>query len=540
MSTKPYNVLIVDDEQYALDGIRYGIDWPALGVEGVFEALDAAEAKDCLRHQPIDLILCDIEMPKTSGLQLLQWVKTNAPEAETVFLTGHADFSYARTALQLGSFDYLLKPVDFADLTKVVVKVLAKIAERRESARFNQVHGHYYKLFQTHKPLLEERFWHDLLSRRISPSPETIGKLIASYELGFHPTCQVIPVLLSVELWQQDIGAKDEDIMEYALRNVASELILGNRPGTVLQDRDGNNWTLFYGESASLPSQEELLGVCSHFIAMCNQYLRCHVSCYVGLDAEFSDLLKTCVNLLEEERLNVSRTNSVLPYGSLKEFAGQQFAVPWVAEIAVLFDLGSRTGVEQRLDDIFGALDAEPSLSVETLLAFFHALVHTLFQAFHRRGLTLHDAFDKYDFADGGAVTRSLPQFKSWCYRVVRIGMDRLLGHGKEASPVMQAITDYINDRLNEDVTREQIAAHVHFNPAYLSRLFKKEAGVSLTDYILSARIDRSKMLLESTRMKISDIAAAVGYDNIPYFSRKFKRMTGVTPQEYRKLQSAR
>ncbi|UKS27245.1 response regulator [Paenibacillus sp. HWE-109] len=533
-----YQILVVDDEFYAVQGVTQGIEWAFLGIEQVYEALDAEEAKMRLVQSHIDVMICDIEMPNMNGLELIKWVKEHSPWTETIFLTGHADFSYTRTALQSGSFDYMLKPFDYEELKDVVRRALEKIQESREAQSFHEIQQRYYALFQTHKPLLEEKFWQDLLARRIPPSRSSLESLIALYELSFAPESRVLPVLISVELWKKELSARDEDIMEYALRNAAGELILGSDAGAVLQDRSGNNLVLFYLPPEQSFDRGDLAERCEHYIRSCNEYFFCDLSCYVGEATEFGSLLEMYVQLLEAERSNVTESNSVIPFDEQRESSGQVLMIPWVSGISVFFDLGSREDVLRKLDEIFAMLETEPSLTIETLESSYHALLHMIFQVFHKRGLTLQDVFAPRDLSDSASVTRSLLQFKVWCYRVILNGMDFVINNEKGEASVIQKISSYIDDHLREDITREQIAEYVHFNPAYLSRLFKKETGSSLTDYILVKRMEKSKELLISSQLKIGDIAEIVGYENIPYFTKMFKKSTGRTPREYRKEQS--
>lgn len=113
-----YQILIVDDEVHAVKGIRSGMDWNRLGITAVFTAYTVRQAKELFEREHIDIMLCDIEMPQASGLELTKWVRERYPKTETIFLTCHADFKYAKQALQLGSLDYILKPVPFAELEK--------------------------------------------------------------------------------------------------------------------------------------------------------------------------------------------------------------------------------------------------------------------------------------------------------------------------------------------------------------------------------------------------------------------------------------
>jgi two-component system response regulator YesN len=99
------HLLIVDDEPLAVRGVKAAIQWDMLGIETIYTAYNAAQAKEVYTNHRIDIMLCDIEMPEDSGLDLLVWVREHYPATETIFLTCHADFAFAKQAIQLGSFD---------------------------------------------------------------------------------------------------------------------------------------------------------------------------------------------------------------------------------------------------------------------------------------------------------------------------------------------------------------------------------------------------------------------------------------------------
>lgn len=102
------------------------------------------------------------------------------------------------------------------------------------------------------------------------------------------------------------------------------------------------------------------------------------------------------------------------------------------------------------------------------------------------------------------------------------------------SSATVTKIRQYIRSRLSEEITRDELAAYVYLNPAYLSRLFKKETGLSISDVIIQERLQKAKQLLEETELKITDIAEQVGYTSLGSFSNLFKRVVGTTPQQYR------
>ena len=92
----------------------------------------------------------------------------------------------------------------------------------------------------------------------------------------------------------------------------------------------------------------------------------------------------------------------------------------------------------------------------------------------------------------------------------------------------------YIESHLSDELDRDTLAAMVYLNADYLSHLFKKDTGSSLINYIIDRRIAHSKELLAKGEMSIRDIAITCGFQNISYFSRQFKKSTGMTPRQFK------
>jgi two-component system response regulator YesN len=110
----------------------------------------------------------------------------------------------------------------------------------------------------------------------------------------------------------------------------------------------------------------------------------------------------------------------------------------------------------------------------------------------------------------------------------------RVSGERNRAAEAIRKVQAYIGEHLDEDLSLVRLAAYIHFNPSYLSRIFKQESGVNLSEYIEAARIERAKELLRSDKLKVLEIGAKVGYEASQSFTRFFKKATGVTPQDYR------
>lgn len=127
------NLLLVDDEVATVNILKQAIDWKAIGIQRVFTAYNAAVSKKILAENTIDIAICDIEMPQESGLELIRWMQGLYPNIISIILTGFADFNYARSAISLGVYRYLVKPVEFEELKQTVIESMSKI--ERESKR---------------------------------------------------------------------------------------------------------------------------------------------------------------------------------------------------------------------------------------------------------------------------------------------------------------------------------------------------------------------------------------------------------------------
>lgn len=128
-------ILIVDDEVTVVSLIKKHVDWEKLGITNVRTAYNAQIAKRKVQEHPIDLIICDIEMPQENGLVFLGWVKEHYPEISAIILTAYPEFHYAQTAISLGVKRYLLKPISFAELAETVREMVKEITEQKKTAQ---------------------------------------------------------------------------------------------------------------------------------------------------------------------------------------------------------------------------------------------------------------------------------------------------------------------------------------------------------------------------------------------------------------------
>lgn len=525
------SMLVVDDEIYALKGITQGIDWSGMPIGSILEAEDVSQALRLLETHSVDLVISDIEMPGMNGLELLRWIREHRPQTLTVFFTGHARFDYAQEALHQGCFDYILKPVDHDELKTIVKRAIAEIEVRKERETFETMLEANRKMWSEQLPILVERFWQELLAGRIGLVPDRLNRQLANYGIPLQAGSRVLPVLLSIEQWNAELDTRDESIMEYALRKAAAETILDDWPGTVLQDRNELNLVLLYlGEGEA--DRDELLRRCREYVQACAGYFHCRVSCYVGEAAIVGGLSGAVDRLQQLERSNVSVSQSVidtLTDGQGSAGGGTGFQLPSFPDWGMMLESG---GYEELVDRIEHSLT--DSANRELLALFQYGILHMLYQAAFRKGISIYEVFTVQELKDA-PWPQNPHQLSAWAGKLVRKMGRTLAERQRDTSVIIAKVRDYIAERLHEELTRDEIAHSVYRNPAYLSRLFRKETGSSLSDYIAQLRIERAKRYLIETNDKVSNIAEDVGYAHFSYFAKLFKKMTGLSPQEYRK-----
>lgn len=132
------NLLIVDDDMIAVKGLMASVRWEDYGIHGVEIAYGAERALEILRTGNMDIMLCDIEMPRQSGIELVRRIKEEHIEVEIIFLTCHAKFEYAQEAIRLGCENYLLRPMPFEDIASAVHSCAKMLEIRRRDAELKE------------------------------------------------------------------------------------------------------------------------------------------------------------------------------------------------------------------------------------------------------------------------------------------------------------------------------------------------------------------------------------------------------------------
>jgi two-component system, response regulator YesN len=526
-----WNLIIVDDENLIVEDIKASIDWSKLGISNVFTAFSMRKAKEIFESDKINIMLCDIEMPQGSGLELLSWVREHSPKTESIFLTCHADFSYAKEAVRLGSLDYILKPIPYDELEKAITKAIDKVKRDSQLEEFSRFGEFWFK----HQPLLIERFWLDIINLNIPSTPEDI-KAAADYRnIPYTNQMKVLPILVGVQQWYKKMSLQDEKIMEYGLKNVAEEMLAKEgQVGQFFQLRNGEVLGIVFLGNESNCYINELEENCKKYIVSCNQYLNCDISCYAGEPVYAHELAAMVNQLILMEKNNVAFYNNVFLF-SQQPMLPSTISTTDMSAWEVMIKKGLKDKVISEVEQYLEHLATTTGLNANMLYQFQQNFVQMLYKVLEHKGIQANQLLDDSQSLELQIQSvHSVIETAKWIQGLLA-KVDEYTAEQRKSEMVVKKVKDYIRLNLDQELTREQISTYVYLNADYLDRVFKKETGVSVTKYMMEERLKVACELLSKTEISISEIAAAVGYTSLSTFSSMFKKMSSMSPAGYRR-----
>ncbi|MFC5401148.1 response regulator [Cohnella soli] len=523
------NVLIVDDEIHFVEAVKRMVDWAGLDVANVYVAYSSSAAEQAFQAHDIHVLLCDIEMPQRTGLELLEWMRQKKLRTVPVLMTCHADFRFAQEAVRLGCSDYLLKPLSKEELETAIHKA-AQTAIREQE----RMEAQRNKLLWSHQQILNlERFWTDLLSEAIPANRGDFLREAAARQISACRDAEVLPILMVVRHWHQDFRVRDRKLLEYALKNAGKELIGRLKPGSVFVPVDSEAWLLMMSvDPDQRIGENELAIMCRRLVEFCQTNLYCDLTCYGGQAIPGHEVSSMLRRLLRLDRNNVNGVGYV-SLAAENRSVDASMALPDMSGWAALL----RQGVKERLLEeaaaFIGKLRHRPDVDSRYLLAFKENFLQMTHAVLQQQGVQAHLMFcDEGSVRLAEAASRSLADLERWLAHVIA----NAAGYAQASSmgDVVERATRFILSNLDQNLSREAIAGHVYLHPDYLTRLFKKELGCTIPEFIMGERIKLAKQLLTHSELPVSAVSMAIGYANFSHFSKLFKQQTGLTPVEFR------
>lgn len=517
-------LLMVDDEEYVVESIRRKVDWERQGIGEIYSASSVKQAQRIMEMVPIDIIISDIVMPRQSGFDFIQWVRDNNYTVQVIFLTSYAEFDYARHAIAMNSVDYLLKPIDYDKLAQAVGRAAKNVAE----ARKNEDHRTDSRLWRQNQSLLRRDFWTELLQGErsgesfLSYAADTEFRLLY---LTFHDEAK------SQNSW-------DEKTLYFIVENVLSEMLegIGYLVEAVVPGGSGCSVAVCRRTTADMQTVDSLKekGVFEQFVRWLGERLQVNIWCGVGSPGR-TDTLPNSFALLQDMRDNsLSVWNRVL-YQSDFEIPETSLQNPDLGVWKALLEQGKEEELILSINGYLEGMEEKELITREILRVFQMDLVQMVYSWLEKKEIKAHLLFSgrESEEAQQNALKgmRSAEEFA--CSLISRAIQYEKYTH--RTGSVAEQVRRYIDVHYKEEIRRDSLGELVYLNADYLSRIFKKETGISISSYILKKRVEEAKKLLARSNLPINTVSIYVGYSNFSYFTKMFKENTGYSPLDYRR-----
>ncbi|MEH7381417.1 response regulator [Bacillus sp. JJ1533] len=508
-----FKMLIVDDEPIISRGLRLTIPWETIEVEVADTAHDGDDAiQKVKQYGNIDVVITDVRMPRVDGLQLARFLHDHYPHIRTIILSGYDEFEYAQQAIKLGVKDYLLKPVNIEELIEKVKNLTNEIKQEQQQQKEQYEIGlrnaiiHQLSEVQGSFPAQLNRYNHIMVYPFISMQQDYMKQVNNLTEVEYEGF---------LDGWEKMI---QNSIQEYGLTSYS------------FFTQENMLLTCIYGEKSILTGQiqQAIQGQEAKLEFVWNDD-------WISIDSlksVYADLIHA-VKLLP-----IAEDQSIILSEQLKRASTQLYP----------------TEIEKKiLDAIFQMEDSTLYPSTSELFHYF--LEHEFFleEVAEVCSNMLGKIMNHYESLGGNRINQDTFHFSQKVnvhvynsYELLaELFYEDLSTIRKEQAKVksldkqdllINEAKYYIKEYYRTNIKVQEVADVINITPNYFSSLFKEKTGVNFNEYVNQLRVEEAKVLLAETPFKVNEVSEQVGFHEYKYFVAVFKKVTGMTPTDYRKF----
>lgn len=525
-----YNILIADDESYQ----RFGMEKIIRRLRPefrIFTSADGREAFDILQNEEIHIAFIDVIMPHMDGIRLVERFHPFRKNTRLIIVSAYKDFTYAQRALQMGVFDYIVKPIQPEAISSLLQKVESDLSEEKNklSERRHLENQLSYTLPVYHGHLLN----HWIMDT--GKMPEYVAERLMNKRFGLVIIASVVQTQQDVPFEPHDGGVIKaliglfEDRFQTAGRRILSFKIESEETRIAIVAAADTKEQLDAKLLADL-SREAILDIEN----------RCHCLCALGIGGEVD-------SIYEHAKYSYRQAETALKYlfytGYRTVLFHQNITQKHVSaldaaqkdQLALAVREYDMEKVRQTIHTIYMNATTDgyirPQHFVHTInmwvldiLELFRHLINSEnFNTFHDQintGLLKDKTFVEY--------SEHITTILNDLIETIKAGLQN------KNDRIMKDCIAYLQQNFNKDLSLNEVAANCYLSASYFSILFKQYTGTTLNQYILELRMNRAKELLSRPDTKIYEIALTLGYRDTKYFHRIFKRYYKLTPQEYK------
>ncbi len=522
------NILLVDDQQSVVDGLINNLNFNKIGIEKVFSAASARQARKIMETRQIDILLCDIEMPEENGLSLNQWVVENYPSTVRILLTSHAEFSYAQQSIKLGCFDYIIQPAPYDEIEESLKKAVLKI--QRESS-INTLYD-YGKLYLFNELENLDRIIYNLYSSHQSNVTEAVLYLNkVGYPLQQDSQIQLIMVDI-YPFHKQDAGYLSNHSIKKSLINALHESKLPEDVYTLITL---NRYKMFV---IMLFSNTDMLNRITEdfyrkFYLKISADISEQTACYVGRRSAFAALHDEAVYIHSFVDDNVMEKAELF---FCEQEAGDDLPLKLTHQIdrwEKMLRAGYKNIVMSEILKYIDLTADSGTANFRNLCILHQSLTQIFFRYLYESNLEIESVFtEEYGYSEYMDAFKSVSALKkavSFMTKAMEGAPKQLPGEND-----IEIAKTYIITNINKNITVKEVADQIHRSPEYFTKLFKKATGMNVKDYITRKKHEIAIDLLKNSSLPVSMVALEIGYTNFSHFTQIFKSIEGITPTAYR------
>lgn len=510
-------VFLVDDEYYERLSLKKAVPWDEHGFVVSGEANNGLHAYEMMKKDPPDIAIVDINMPKMNGLELISKLSEAQIPCRCIILTGYDEFKYAQQAIRLGVSDYILKPINYPNLINALDELKNDIEEQ------NRLTGQIQDLMSENERLFREQYYNDLVNCNFSiQTMRQCDEKLAARFIAQYSSYQVAVFELS--------APPDPD----KLRQLEESIRRSMEEDDFVCCLDNKRRLFFiFDESRSL--------VFPHLICRILELLRregYEAAAGVGNPCPQADLLyrsynEACIALqncpiLKQAVVVYQNIRTALPAALMdsktKNLLRAQIIRKDVQQITTL------------LADIYRQLNDTASTWECALLETLE-LLNLLTEVLSSQAATPISLLDAQ-----GSILDTLNAQKTiegLCRWLTGIYTDavRDVPENQEYSDITVCIEDYIKSHYQDpELSISAIAKALYLNYSYICYCFKRDKQMTINDYLNQVRIEKAIALFQDHVESIGFVAEKTGFTSASYFSKQFKKATGLPPSEYLKI----
>ena len=496
-------VVIIDDNPITVRSLTHTIDWASRGCVVAGTATDGQSGRALVLRVRPDILLLDIRMPQMDGLDMLGEVRAAVPDCKVIIITGYDQFQYASRAIKLSVFDYILKPIRNAEVEEVVDRALEATKNRREQ----DIAVHRAQQLAAQAQLLS-------LMMNESRSGQNVHQML--HDSGLYSESYAMLCVAP---------SGDAQLPPAALTELDTALeAAGLRAVTALL-YDALLIYVMFGDG-----EPDWQGVVRQVETVLRSTagvpLRLGVSERMFSHHSIRQAYHQARQVLWEQTLSGEETAAFYQDGDGGQrdgaFVQMHRSVEALAEHADLSD----ASIDEAAATLCGLAGRQYS-NLRALLSLYAIMLCKKFPSSNTHEI---------DREIGSGLFASSEEEVRACLRRLCDAIRR----GRQEKPdssgslMTRSVLEYIRLHAAEPLRLSDVAALFHINTNYLSLLIKRETGITFHEHVLRAKMDIAHTLLADPRVRVSEVASAVGYSNYISFYNTFKRLEHMTPTEYR------